>query len=85
MNELHYTVISKPSCGFCDKAKSLLRAQGIAYHEIEVDVGQTKRADGVYMTVAELKESMPEARSVPIILQGSTKIGGYPELVKHLS
>lgn len=84
MDDLHYTVISKPSCGFCDKAKNLLKSQGIGYSEIEVDVGQPKKPNGIYMTVTELKESMPDVRSVPIILKGSTRIGGYQELVAHL-
>lgn len=36
-------------------------------------------------TVAELKERMPTARTIPQIFVGEQHIGGYEDLVKFLS
>lgn len=75
-----FTVYSKPNCPFCDKAKALLELKGMQYQERIIDVGQPKAEGKVYVTVQELKEKVPTAKSVPQIFNGDEHIGGFNEL-----
>jgi glutaredoxin 3 len=38
------TVYSKANCPFCDQAKSLLEARGVAYEEVRIDTDMDARA-----------------------------------------
>lgn len=79
-----FTVYSKPACPFCDQAKALLSQQGLAYTEVILDVGQTKK-DGVkYVTKDELLAVIPSARTMPQIMRGQDLIGGYSDLKRTL-
>lgn len=75
-----FTVYSKPACGFCDKAKSLIASKGLAFNEVIIDVGQPKDASKTYCTVDELRQLVPDVRSVPVIFQNGNHIGGYSDL-----
>lgn len=79
-----YTVYSKPNCPWCDRAKALLTSKGEAYEEIILDVGQAKDPAKTYVSVAELKAVVPNAQSVPQILNEGMLIGGYTDLAKSL-
>ena len=59
-------------CSYCDRAKGLLDARGIAYEEILID-----RGDG------EARRRLAAATgryTVPQIFVGSTPIGGFDDL-----
>ena len=66
---------SKYHCPFCDQAKALLEAKGIAFEEKKIGDGYTKE---------ELLEAVPTARTVPQIFIDDQLIGGFTELKKHL-
>ncbi len=84
----HYTVYSKPNCGFCDQAKSLLEAKGLQYDVINLDVGQPKVDGQKYISRDDLLAKIPTARTMPqIFMQDDTAavhIGGFQELKKTL-
>jgi glutaredoxin 3 len=58
-------------CGYCDRAKALLKARGYAYSEINLDSEPAFRA-----TLLELTGRM----TVPQILIDGRAIGGFTEL-----
>jgi glutaredoxin len=69
------TIYGKDNCGFCTKAKNLCDIRQLEY--AYVDVGLTQNLN-------ELKEKLPNARSVPQIWVNDTHVGGYNELVQHI-
>lgn len=80
-----FTVYSKPDCGFCEKAKSLLDAKQISYDEIIV-ANDKRSSDGKkYVTVDELRKLIPNVRSVPQIFKENEYIGGYDALRSMLT
>lgn len=68
-------VWSKKGCTYCEYAKTLLQAHGIHYEERVIGEGWTKE---------QLLESVPNAKTVPQILDNGNLIGGYTELSAHL-
>jgi glutaredoxin 3 len=80
-----YTVYSKPACPWCDRAKALLQSKNLAYEELILDIGQDKDSTKKYVSLAELKSVVPNAQSVPQILQDGTLIGGFTDLNKLLT
>ena len=68
-------VWSKNQCPYCDQAKALLKAKGIAFEEKKIGGGYTKE---------ELLEAVPGARTVPQIFLDGKLIGGFTELRTHL-
>ena len=67
-------VWSKYHCPFCDQAKALLKAKGIAFEEKKIGDGYTKE---------DLLEAVPTARTVPQIFLDEKLIGGFTELKKY--
>ena len=68
-------VYSKPSCVYCDKAKSLLKQLGYDYEEKIV----TKD-----LTLEQLFEALgKQVRTIPQIVIDEKHIGGYNELVEY--
>lgn len=63
-------------CGYCERAKGLLEARGIAYREVYVPRSPEGRA--------RLAEVSPTARTFPQIVVEGEPIGGYRELVAVL-
>lgn len=65
-------IYTKPTCGYCHRAKRLLDQKGVSYTEIDVsrDIDQLKamvqRANG--------------GRTVPQIFIGGTHVGGCDDL-----
>jgi len=80
-----FTVYSKPSCPWCDRAKALLQSKNLAYEELILDVGQEKDPSKKYVSLVELKTAVPNAQSVPQILQDGKLIGGFTDLQKQLA
>jgi len=78
-----YHIYSKPNCPYCVKAKFLLDSKKLAYVEYVLDVGQVKDPNVNYFTVPQLQKLVPEARTVPQILENDKLIGGFEALQKH--
>lgn len=69
------TVYSRPGCKWCETSKTLLELKGVEYNELMLDVD---------ITVEQLKQLVPGAKSVPQIMDDGTYIGGYKELTQYL-
>ena len=67
------TIIGKPNCKFCTKAKDFCEANEITYKYFDMTD---------HPTVRDLIVNMG-AESVPQIFDGFTHIGGYDELVRY--
>ena len=61
-------------CGFCYRAKSLLKKRGISYKEIDIDLNLEKRNEMVKKTSGKT--------SVPQIFFKNHHIGGCDDLFK---
>jgi glutaredoxin 3 len=59
-------------CGYCDRAKSLLRKKGVEYEEIDVTGN-----DDLRIKLVEMSGGM---RTVPQIWVGETHVGGFDDL-----
>ena len=87
-----YIIYSKPNCSYCVQSKTLLESKGLDFLEIELDQGQVKNTDSNYVSVAEFRAMLPEARSMPQIFYrhggaGDCReyIGGFAELKTYLN
>jgi glutaredoxin len=69
------TIYGKPMCPFCDKAKAFCEMNGFEY---------TYKSLGTDYTKEELLETFPGARTVPQIIVGGTKIGGFDQLASYI-
>lgn len=76
------TIYSQPGCSACEQAKNLIKSKGHTYQELILNVGQKQEAGKTYVPVQQLKDRVPKARSVPIVFEGKTLIGGLDQL-KH--
>jgi glutaredoxin 3 len=65
-------VYSSASCGYCVAAKNFLKARGLDYHEIRIDLDTAARL--------EMREKT-QRTSVPQIIVNGTHVGGYDDLV----
>ena len=71
-----YTILTKDSCSYCTKSKSLLDSLSISYHTIELHVDITK---------SEAQEMMEkELTTVPQIWCGKVHVGGFEDLCDWL-
>lgn len=68
---MHVEIYTRTGCGFCDKAKELLRNTGIPYLEQKLDVDFTRN---------QLVEKYSSAKTYPVIVVDGFYIGGYTEL-----
>lgn len=80
-----YTIYSKPNCGYCEQAKTLLTTKGCQFNELIIDVGQVKHEGKTYVTADQLRQVVPTAKTVPQILLGARLIGGFDALKLELS
>jgi len=69
------TIYGKPMCPFCDKAKAICEQRGFAYEYKTLGTDYTKE---------ELLETFPGARTVPQIVVGGQKVGGYDQFAQYL-
>ena len=69
-------VRSKPACPYCEKAKNLLKNKGIEYEEKNIAQGYN---------IQDLRELVPNARTMPQIWLDGEHLGGYYELEKKLA
>lgn len=68
---MHVEIYTRSGCGFCEKAKLLLRTTGIPYIENKLDVDFTRET---------LTEKYSSAKTYPVIVVDGFYIGGYTEL-----
>ncbi len=68
----HVTIYTRPFCGFCGGALSLLREKGVAFTEIEAGFDPVKRQEMI---------SRSGRSTFPQIFVGDTHIGGCDELM----
>lgn len=61
-------------CGFCVRAKDLLKRKGVAYEEVDVTGDDDAREKLVEMSNGQ--------RTVPQIFIGDTHVGGYSDLAQ---
>jgi glutaredoxin 3 len=59
-------------CGFCERARGLLRRKGVAFREIHLDKTPEERET--------MMQRSGGRRSVPQIFIGERHVGGYDEL-----
>jgi len=65
------TIYSTSWCRWCDRAKELFAAQGVAYTDVDIEKWDDPR---------DRLEHLTGARSVPQIFVGQTHVGGFDEL-----
>ncbi|MDZ4306443.1 glutaredoxin 3 [Allopontixanthobacter sp.] len=65
-------IYTKFGCGYCYRAKQLLKRKGVAFNEHDITLGGPKKA--------EMQSRAPLARTVPQIFIGDTHVGGSDEL-----
>ena len=77
-----WTVLTKMGCGFCDKAKSLLRGKGQPYAEVACADGEELRQELVARSAA-----IPDPLTFPQIFEpsGALVAGGFAGLAEMLS
>ena len=68
----HVTIYTTPICGYCERAKRLLQAKGVAYEEINVAMDAGLRR--------EMMQRSGGRQTVPQIFVGSLHVGGSDEL-----
>lgn len=73
---MNIIIWSKPGCGYCEMAKTLLTGRGLAYEERVVGQGWTRE---------QLLEAVPDARTVPQIFIDERLVGGYTDLCKEIT
>jgi glutaredoxin 3 len=61
-------------CGFCARAKELLREKGLVFEEVDVTLDDAMRD--------KLVEMAGGRRTVPQIFIGSVHVGGYSDLAQ---
>ena len=66
---------SKPACGYCVKAKSLLKNKGIEYEEKNIAEGHN---------IQDMLALVPNARTMPQVWLDEEHIGGYDQLEANL-
>lgn len=65
-------IYTKLYCGYCHRAKRLLKFKGVEFTEYDITLGGPKRA--------EMIERKPDARTVPQIFIDGESIGGSDDL-----
>ena len=65
---------SKPGCGYCTMAESLLKNKGVDIDERKIGFGWNRE---------QLFDAVPNAKTLPQIFLDGKYIGGYTELKKY--
>ena len=76
MTSPSFEVYGRPNCGWCDKAKELLTEKGLSFQYHSTDD---------FETLNRLKTLVPGVKTVPQIFQNGTLIGGYEDLINHMT
>lgn len=73
---MHIEIFTGPGCGYCDRAKATLTANGLAYTERNMAEREVR---------AEFAERLPREKSLPQVFVDGIHIGGYEDLRMRLS
>lgn len=65
-------IYSTAACPYCTAAKNLLKAKGLSWRELRIDVDPVARA--------AMLERAPGARTVPQIFINGAHVGGFDQL-----
>jgi len=76
-----YAVLTKAGCTWCDRAKQLLDARGLAYESMEFDSVDAVRQE---LMARGFPVEAGHVSSVPQVLCDRRYIGGYQQLVEYL-
>lgn len=68
-----YTILGKPECPYCERAKELAKAKDLRFEYIDITTDAK----------ALLKAKDSGMTTVPVILKGETLIGGFEDFWKH--
>ena len=71
-NKRKVIIYTSALCGFCYKAKSLLKKKNIFFHEINIDINQDKREEMILKSKGKT--------TVPQIFFGDYHVGGCDDL-----
>lgn len=75
---MQIVIYSKPNCGYCDKAKALVKGLDLTYEE--------KMFGKDFTTPEELYEAVgKQVRTMPQIIIDGELIGGYNQLVEFFA
>lgn len=77
-----YVIFTGDKCKWCDKAKAQLTLADEPF--LELPIRKTQNGDTLSDYYFNLWRSMGFT-SVPQVFSGSTHIGGYEDLVRHLN
>ena len=64
-------IFTAPNCGYCERAKALLLAKGLAFAELDISAEKQRQA---------FQERLPRVRAVPQIFIDGEHVGGYEDL-----
>lgn len=67
------TIYTRPMCGYCARAVSLLKQKGVAFNEIDAGFDQAKRN--------EMIQRSNGGRTFPQIFVGDIHIGGCDDMM----
>lgn len=73
---INWLIFTKKGCGYCTKAKNLLKEHNIVFTETEID------SENSYTIYAQIDKYTNKYRYFPIIFNNGKFIGGYSELEK---
>lgn len=73
---MHIENFTGPGCGYCDRAKALMAANGLSY---------TERDMAERVARAEFAEKLPREKALRQVFVDGTHIGGYEDLRIRLS
>lgn len=68
----HVEIYTKDYCGYCSRAKALLRGKGVAFEEYDITMGGPRRA--------EMIERSNGGMTVPQIFIDGRHVGGSDDL-----
>lgn len=78
------TMYTQPGCTFCEQAKTLIKSKGHTYQELILNLGQKQEEGKTYVPVQQLRDRVPNARTVPQMFEGKTYIGDFTKLKEFL-
>ena len=74
MSQAKVEIYTKLLCGYCHRAKWLLKSKGVEFTEYDISLGGPKRE--------EMLARKPDARTVPQIFIDDVAIGGSDDLAR---
>lgn len=74
MSQPKVEIYTKMFCGYCARAKQLLREKGVAFEEYDITMGGPGQA--------EMQQRRPGATTVPQIFIDGEAIGGSDDLAR---